>query len=354
MVADQTFSVKEDAANRTAVGTVQATDAEDEYLTFSITSGNTGNAFAIAEGTGAITVAGTLDFETFPSYTLEVSVSDGKLSSNADITVNITDVEEGGKRVPEKDIELDVALGHEKLRGLWSDGMTMWVLDVDKIYAYKLADGTRDANKDIDFESGTHLDIWSDKTTMWVLELSNRKLFAYKLADRTRDAEKDISIPRVVENRQVLPPYSFWSDGTTIWILNLIINISEDKAIDGKIYAYTLADGTRDMEKDIETLLQPPAMKFPFSIYPGSIWSDGTTMWVLVLDDDKIYAYKLADGMRDAAREFPLDATTGNNKNPRSLWSDGTTMWVGDSGMYDEETKQFTKAPKIYAYSLPK
>ncbi|MBC6401097.1 MAG: ankyrin repeat domain-containing protein [Ekhidna sp.] len=93
-IADQTFSIPEDANNGTAVGTVQAADADMDNLTFSITSGNTGNVFAISEGTGAITVAGALDFEITQSYTLKVSVSDGSLSATADITVNVTDVDE--------------------------------------------------------------------------------------------------------------------------------------------------------------------------------------------------------------------------------------------------------------------
>ncbi|MBC6425345.1 MAG: cadherin domain-containing protein, partial [Ekhidna sp.] len=91
-IADQTFSVPEDANNGTAVGTVLASDAETNNLMFSITQGNTGDVFAIVEGTGAITVAATLDFEITQSYTLKVSVSDGSLSATADITVNVTDV----------------------------------------------------------------------------------------------------------------------------------------------------------------------------------------------------------------------------------------------------------------------
>ncbi|MBC6426884.1 MAG: cadherin domain-containing protein [Ekhidna sp.] len=93
-ITDQTFSVPEDAVNGTEVGTVQASDAETNNLMFAITAGNTGNAFAIGEGTGAITTAGTLDFENTQSYTLKVSVSDGELSATADITVNVTDVDE--------------------------------------------------------------------------------------------------------------------------------------------------------------------------------------------------------------------------------------------------------------------
>ncbi|MBC6426936.1 MAG: cadherin domain-containing protein, partial [Ekhidna sp.] len=72
----QTFSVAENVTNGTAVGTVLASDAETNNLMFAITQGNTGNVFAINEGTGALTTAGALDFENTSTYTLTVSVSD--------------------------------------------------------------------------------------------------------------------------------------------------------------------------------------------------------------------------------------------------------------------------------------
>ncbi|MBC6401348.1 MAG: cadherin repeat domain-containing protein, partial [Ekhidna sp.] len=87
----QTFSVPEDAMNGTAVGTVQATDPEEDDLMFTITSGNTGDVFDINRTTGALTTAGALDFENNPNYTLTVKVSDGKLSVMADITVLAAD-----------------------------------------------------------------------------------------------------------------------------------------------------------------------------------------------------------------------------------------------------------------------
>ncbi|MBC6400490.1 MAG: cadherin domain-containing protein, partial [Ekhidna sp.] len=98
----QTFSVPEDAMNGTAVGTVQATDPEEDNLTFAISKGNTGDVFTIVEGTGAITTAGTLDFEITQSYTLTISVSDGKLSATADITVNVTDVNDNAPTIAEQ------------------------------------------------------------------------------------------------------------------------------------------------------------------------------------------------------------------------------------------------------------
>ncbi|MBC6425219.1 MAG: cadherin domain-containing protein [Ekhidna sp.] len=101
-ITAQTFSVPEDANNGTAVGTVQASDAETNNLMFSIASGNTGNVFAIGEGTGAITVAGTLDFENTQSYTLKVRVSDGNLSATADITINVTNVNDNAPTITDQ------------------------------------------------------------------------------------------------------------------------------------------------------------------------------------------------------------------------------------------------------------
>ena len=61
--------------------------------------------------------------------------------------------------------------------------------------------------------------------------------------------------------------------------------------------------------------------------YPTGIWSDNTTMWVVDERDFKLYAYTLATGARNEDREFDLDPA---NDSPHGLWSDGTTIWVGD------------------------
>ena len=97
-----TFKVGEDAAVDDAVGAVSATDPdEDDTVTYSITAGNTGNAFAIGGGTGAITVAGALDHETAPSYTLTVEASDGQGGEDtAMVTVTVTDVAEDAPPAP--------------------------------------------------------------------------------------------------------------------------------------------------------------------------------------------------------------------------------------------------------------
>ena len=71
------FEVPERAALGRIVGRVSATDSDNDLLTYSITGGNTGNAFAIGSSAGQITVARALSGLTPPSYSLTVRVDDG-------------------------------------------------------------------------------------------------------------------------------------------------------------------------------------------------------------------------------------------------------------------------------------
>jgi hypothetical protein len=89
---DAAFTIAEDAAAGTSVGTVAASGSG--ILEYSITAGNTGNAFAIDPASGAISTAAALDYETTPTYTLTVEVSNGATSDTATITIDVTDVYE--------------------------------------------------------------------------------------------------------------------------------------------------------------------------------------------------------------------------------------------------------------------
>ncbi len=96
VINDQTFSLAENSPNGTVVGTVLASDPDaGDSLTFAITAGNTGNTFAINPASGQITVNDNslLNFETNPSFSLTVQVTDlGSLSSSATVTINLTNV----------------------------------------------------------------------------------------------------------------------------------------------------------------------------------------------------------------------------------------------------------------------
>ncbi|MBL0135862.1 MAG: cadherin repeat domain-containing protein [Chitinophagaceae bacterium] len=79
IIANQSFSVAENSANGTSVGTVVASDPDaGQTLAYSILSGNTSGAFAINASTGALTVANSsaLNFESSPSYVIAVKVQD--------------------------------------------------------------------------------------------------------------------------------------------------------------------------------------------------------------------------------------------------------------------------------------
>ena len=100
VISNQAFSVAENSANGTNVGTVVASDPDaGQTLTYSILSGNTSGAFAINASTGVLTVANSaaLNFEITPSFALVVKVQDngtGTLSSQATVTVSLTNVNE--------------------------------------------------------------------------------------------------------------------------------------------------------------------------------------------------------------------------------------------------------------------
>ncbi len=92
-ISGLTTTVAEDAPPGTVLGSVAASDPEDDGLTFAISNGNDNGLFAV-DGGGVVTVEGALDFETTSSYDLDVEVSDGELADTATVTVAVTDVNE--------------------------------------------------------------------------------------------------------------------------------------------------------------------------------------------------------------------------------------------------------------------
>ncbi len=90
-IEDQEFTIAENSENGTEVGTIAASDPDEDDITFSILSGNTSDAFELGSTTGTLTVnnSDALDYETTPSFSLTVEVSDGSVSTSATITVHV-------------------------------------------------------------------------------------------------------------------------------------------------------------------------------------------------------------------------------------------------------------------------
>lgn len=91
----QSFSVPENSAAGTVVGVVSAADGEGNPLSdWTIVSGDPAGAFFI-NASGEVRVAGALNFEALPVYTLGIQVSDGTSASAAvNVTVNVVNVAE--------------------------------------------------------------------------------------------------------------------------------------------------------------------------------------------------------------------------------------------------------------------
>lgn len=94
----QSFAVNENPANGTVVGQVLATDPDygTIFQAWSILSGNTNNAFTINPTTGEIIVNNSLilDYESNPSFSLNVQVSDGLHNASGVVTVNLNNLAE--------------------------------------------------------------------------------------------------------------------------------------------------------------------------------------------------------------------------------------------------------------------
>jgi hypothetical protein len=86
ITSTNTFSAAE---NQTAIGTVTATDAEGDDVTFIVS----GSELAITSA-GVLTFVSVPDYETKTSYTATVTASDGVNPTTQDITVDVTNVNE--------------------------------------------------------------------------------------------------------------------------------------------------------------------------------------------------------------------------------------------------------------------
>ena len=74
-------------------GPVSATDADGDILTYSL-GGIDGASFGVVSTSGQLKTRAPLDYETKNSYLVTVIVSDGKLTDEISVGINVTDVDE--------------------------------------------------------------------------------------------------------------------------------------------------------------------------------------------------------------------------------------------------------------------
>ncbi|WP_067035841.1 BspA family leucine-rich repeat surface protein [Allomuricauda sp. CP2A] len=91
VINTQTFTAHENITDGEIIGTVVATDADSEALTFSIQT-NSNNLFELTPA-GVLSLASgkKLDFASAQTHIIKVSVSDNTISSSAEIIINVTE-----------------------------------------------------------------------------------------------------------------------------------------------------------------------------------------------------------------------------------------------------------------------
>ena len=183
--------------------------------------------------------------------------------------------------------------------GIWSDGETVWVADVDDatLYAYRLLDGARLPERDIATEPEP-MGLWSDGETLWVAVFDGG-LRAHRLSDGSRLVGRDLALEANAKSVGV------WSDGETAWV---------SRWLDGRVRAYRLSDGRRVAVRDIELA--------DGNLLPVGVNSDGKTLWVADWSE-RMYAYRLADGERTPGHDI---LTGAQDEDPSGLWSAGGVL----------------------------
>lgn len=103
VISAQTFSIAENATASTEIANIVASDANGNTLTYSISQNVFQNGVTsqpifklLQSNSGELRLGDkrSLNFETETSYTITIEVSDGVLSASADITINVTNVNE--------------------------------------------------------------------------------------------------------------------------------------------------------------------------------------------------------------------------------------------------------------------
>ena len=125
-----------------------------------------------------------------------------------------------------------VNLAAELTRGIWFDGReTLWLAHKStphRIHVFtvnSIGSATEVVGGHITLDS-TNTDpkgIWSDGETMWVVNLGH--IYAYDMAAKTRVEAKEFTSSHLTVKGTAVSPWGIWGDGTTMWVMGMDENI---------------------------------------------------------------------------------------------------------------------------------
>ncbi|RPG38833.1 MAG: BspA family leucine-rich repeat surface protein [Muricauda sp. TMED12] len=92
-IVPQNYTVLENITDNQLIGSVKATDADDDELTFSISQNDNGLFEITKTGELSLATGKVLDYDNKTQHTLTVAVTDGIDDATAQMTINVTKVE---------------------------------------------------------------------------------------------------------------------------------------------------------------------------------------------------------------------------------------------------------------------
>ncbi|XP_070067866.1 neural-cadherin isoform X7 [Drosophila takahashii] len=152
--------------------TVTAKDHdESSRIRYEITSGNIGGAFAVKNMTGAIYVAGALDYETRRRYELKLVASDSLNENQTTIVINVRDVNDLPPQFP-----------HTSYERTLDEGMTDTPFTIMQVTA---TDGDKDRPQNIVyFLTGQGIDPDNPANSKFDINRTTGEIFVLKPLDR--------------------------------------------------------------------------------------------------------------------------------------------------------------------------
>ncbi|MEQ9405584.1 MAG: LamG-like jellyroll fold domain-containing protein [Cyclobacteriaceae bacterium] len=178
-----TFYLLENSPAGELIGTVVATDPENDPLTYTILSGNTDDAFAIGSSSGDITInlSEALDFEVTQLFNLIVQADDGNGGiSMVGITINLIDIDEDALGINDLESKISVYPNPAtdrlliEIEGVFSEDFEIQLFTVSGSQVLKESDIRR--NRDDRLE----LDLQDVSPGIYLLKITNQNEVAIK------------------------------------------------------------------------------------------------------------------------------------------------------------------------------
>ena len=263
--SSSSFSVQE---NQTNIGTVTATDANGDALSFSISGGTDQAKFSIHSATGALGFTSPPDFENPTDsdlnnvYQVTVTVSDGTHSVQQAVSVTVTDVSESTPNNPPSGLSSTgtLSLYENEAVGTVVGAFNATDPDAGAVLTYHLVSGVGDGNNSL-FTLETNGTLRSAVTFDYE---SNASSYAIRVQvkdehNATSEGNFTVLLLDVNEGTPNNPPSGLSSTGTLSLYENEAVGtvVGEFNATDpdaGAVLTYHLVSGVGDGNNSLFTL----------------------------------------------------------------------------------------------------